>query len=77
MLYNSYIENERGMKMSSYEYQKNRYSRIVVRVYKDQKPIIERYVAENGTDINALINELLAYAVPNFKPIKGNKPKYD
>ena len=63
--------------MSSYEYQKNKYYRIMVRVYKDQKPILEEYVAENNTDMNALINELLAYAVPNFKPIKGNKPKYD
>ena len=42
--------------MSSYEYQKNKYYRIMVRVYKDQKPILEEYVAENDTDINTLIN---------------------
>lgn len=59
-------------------YKKDNYCKLTVRIYVDQKPVLDRYVAENGMDINTLINELLSDAIIDFKPIrKGrNKPKY-
>ena len=59
-------------------YKKEKYFKVTVRIYIDQKPVLDRYVAENGTDINTLINELLSDAIIDFKPIRRgrNKPKY-
>ena len=57
---------------------KEKYFKVTVRIYIDQKPVLDRYIAENGTDINTLINELLSDAIIDFKPIRRgrNKPKY-
>lgn len=59
-------------------YKKENYFKLTVRIYIDQKPILDRYVSENGTDINTLINELLSDAIIDFKPIRRgkSKPKY-